>query len=145
MSSASVELGGPSVLRCFEVCVEVVWIVRLAAGASVVGGAVGGHDAVDPVDVVGHLGVDAGAVGARAAVAVAGYAVDVPFVVRFLTHERSARVPQTGVAAAALVARTEHIVGDAVQRQQARAAPALGCRDYWEFYLLQCVRYNGKW
>lgn len=88
MSSASVELGGPSVLRRFEVCVEVVWIVRLAAGASVIGGAVGGHDAVDPVDVVGHLGVDAGAVGARAAVAVAGHPVDVPFVIGFLCNRQ---------------------------------------------------------
>lgn len=57
-----------------------------------------------------------------------------------LAHERAARVAKAGVAAAALVARAEHVISDAVQRQQARAPPALRRRDHGQGHLLQSVR-----
>lgn len=60
----------------------------------------------------------------------------------YLTKQRSARVAQAGVAAAALVARTEHVVRDAVQRQQPRAPPALRRRYHRQLHFLESVGWN---
>ncbi len=57
-----------------------------------------------------------------------------------LAHEGPARVTQAGVAAPAVEARAEHVVRDAVQGQEQRAAPALCGRDGGELDLLEGVR-----
>lgn len=51
----------------------------------------------------------------------------VVFYPTYLAHERATGVTEAGVAASALVAGAKHVVGDSVQRQKARAPPALRC------------------
>lgn len=76
------------------------------------------HDGVNPVDVVANLGVNTRPIGSGTSVAIACYAVKVPVVVTFLTHEGPPRVSQTCVAAPTLVTGTEHVVSDTVQWQE---------------------------
>jgi len=74
-----------------------------------------------------------------ASVAVAGDAGELPVAVGALAHEGASRVAEARVAPASVEAGTEHVVGDAVQRQEKGASATLLGWNQWELHFLKSV------
>jgi hypothetical protein len=97
------------------------------------------HDGSDPIQIGRHFGVDSRPAGSGAAVPVARDTGQHVVAVVLLTHERSARIAQTGVSASSLVTRAEHVLRYFVQREEDGALATLFRRQERHWHFLQRV------